>query len=196
MTGVTVVVPVKALDRAKRRLAPVLSPEARRRLVLEMLVQVLASAAGSRADALLVVTSDPEARATALAHGAEILEDRDDELNASLLAGFERCWTRGRSPLYLPADLPQLDTSTVDALLTAAREGHVVLAPAHDGGTNALLAPPSTPLAPRLGPRSFESHLAEANRRGYETQVFRARCLELDVDTPADLEAARSLAHP
>ena len=196
MTPVTFVIPVKALDRAKGRLAAVLSPEARRELVLDMLSRVLASAADSTADALLVVTSDAEARAAALAYGAEVLGDPENELNASVLAGFERCWTGGRIPLYLPADLPHIDTTTVDALLSAAREGNIVIAPAHDGGTNALLVPPSAPLAPRLGARSFDRHLAEAKRLGYETQVYRARALELDVDTPADLEAARSLTHP
>lgn len=191
-----VVVPVKTLERAKGRLAPVLSPRARRELVLEMLVSVLDSAAGSRADGLLVATSDPEVQAAARLRGAELVEDPHQDLNGCLLAGFERCWRRGHSPLYLPADLPHLDALTIDALLSEADERSVVVAPAHDGGTNALLAPPEAPLAPRLGPRSFDAHVAESRRLGYGLRVYRARALELDVDTPADLDAARTLAHP
>ena len=61
--GVWAVVPVKELDRAKERLAPVLPPERRRALMLAMLEDVLAALAAAPGLAgLAVVTVDAAAR--------------------------------------------------------------------------------------------------------------------------------------
>lgn len=196
---VTAVVPVKELGSAKSRLAKVLSPRARRSLVLDMLELLLSSVARSHVRATLVVTRDPDVVAAAKRFGAEVMVDRANELNVTLLAGFARCWEREQVPLYLPADLPNVDATAIDELLDEGRgEDCVVLAPAHDGGTNALMAPPAAPLPPRLGASSFERHLEEARRRGYETHVVESQALELDVDTPAELERVRlfARAHP
>src|SRR2546423_15352797 len=72
--GVWAVVPVKELDRAKERLAPVLPPERRRALMLAMLEDVLtALAATPGLDGLAVVTVDAVARRLAEHYGARII---------------------------------------------------------------------------------------------------------------------------
>ena len=62
------IVPVKSLGNAKQRLAGVLSVEARRRLMLVMLREVLTTLSGIDAiAAVMVVTPDPQAAELALA---------------------------------------------------------------------------------------------------------------------------------
>ena len=62
----------------------------------------------------------------------------------------------------------------------------------HGHGTNALrLAPPEV-LVPAFGPGSFARHAARAAAAGAAVRVAHAPSLELDVDTPGDLEALRA----
>ena len=60
------VVPIKELDGAKQRLAPLLSPAQRRALIEVMMGEVLQAVAGAKSLAgLMVVTLDPQATALA-----------------------------------------------------------------------------------------------------------------------------------
>ena len=64
-----VIIPVKRLSQAKRRLAPVLPPDARRQLMLVMLRDVLGTLAQvADVDTVLVVT--PDARVAQVARDA------------------------------------------------------------------------------------------------------------------------------
>ena len=186
---VTAVIPVKALAEAKSRLGKVLDTGRRQALVLDMLQHVLGVVRGSGVDRVLVVTRDPAVGVVAARHGADWFPAPADTLNASLGEVFRRCWERGQTPLYLPADLPRLGRSDVEALLDAgAGESTVVLSPAWDGGgTNALFAPASSRMEPHLGVRSFARHLALGKRLGISTVVHRSPALGLDIDTPEDL---------
>src|SRR5262249_28478254 len=66
----------------------------------------------------------------------------------------------------------------------------VVLAPDRLGtGTNALVVPAGVNFETKLGPNSFELHRREAARLGLPLFVCRLPCLQLVIDTPADLEA-------
>ena len=62
----------------------------------------------------------------------------------------------------------------------------------HGSGTNALLIAPPTVMAPAFGPGSFARHAALASAAGARVRVGRLPSLELDVDTPGDLEALRA----
>src|SRR5438105_13870928 len=77
------IVPMKPLEHAKARLAPMLSPEQRRALSLAMLTDVV-RAAGAL-DVVWVLNSDEDAAAVARAEGAEPRPDaaRGEGLNAS-----------------------------------------------------------------------------------------------------------------
>ena len=67
------IIPVKTLERAKQRLAPVLPAQVRRELVLAMLQSVLAAAAAAKGlSRILVVTPDQTVAALAPAKGAEV----------------------------------------------------------------------------------------------------------------------------
>jgi 2-phospho-L-lactate guanylyltransferase len=75
------IVPIKELDGAKQRLAPLLSPAQRRALIEVMMGEVLEAVAGAKSLAgILVVTLAPEAAAFASRLGARVVTDgaRDD----------------------------------------------------------------------------------------------------------------------
>jgi 2-phospho-L-lactate guanylyltransferase len=179
--GVLAIVPVKGLDGAKTRLSPVLSAEERARLVVTMLDRVLAAC--READAIertLLVT--PE---TGLGHGSgEVLHDAGTgHADAIALAlGDPRA---AGGALVVMADCPLVTPSSLDALAAAARP--LALAPARDGGVNALALRPVDGFRPRFGVRA-ETLLAAARWAGLEPSVVDDPLLAVDVDRPEDYE--------
>jgi 2-phospho-L-lactate guanylyltransferase len=190
------IVPVKALGEAKQRLAAVLPLAARRRLMLAMLRDVLATLAEvERIACVLVVTPDAEVADTAQRLGARVLrEDRCRGHSAAAMAGFAQALAGGAAQaLTVPADAPCVTPGELSRLLDAAHPGtgpSVVLVPAHDfDGTNAVLAAPPDAFPPRFGPGSFARHLAEAEALGLACRIVELPGLALDIDEPRDLAA-------
>lgn len=188
------IVPVKSLREAKQRLAGVLPPAARRRLMLAMLQDVLATLAQvERLGPVLVVTPDAEAADLARARGARVLlEQRARGHSAAAMAGFAHARVNGAAQaVALPADAPCVTPTEVRSLLDAAGSAispHVVLAPSHDrDGTNAVLAAPPDAFPVSFGPGSFARHLAVAETRGLHCRVIELAGLGRDVDDPRDL---------
>lgn len=175
------IVPVKGLDGAKTRLAPRLSADGRARLVVEMLDRVLAACA--EADAIertLLVTPDP-----GLARdGVDVLVDSGTgHADALALAlGDPRA---AAGALVVMADCPLVTSESLDALACSARP--LALAPARDGGVNALALAPVDGFVPRFGVPA-ETTLAEARAAGLEPVVVDDPTLALDVDLPEDYE--------
>lgn len=132
---VRALVPIKALDQAKSRLAGELPPRQRRWLVLGMLIHVLDTltrAAGIDEIVLLgPADTPPIAGIRAMIHGGEGLNA--DLARAVAQLDDTRLW------LVLAADLPDLAVADVEALLAATATHGVAIAPDHRGdGTNAL----------------------------------------------------------
>jgi 2-phospho-L-lactate guanylyltransferase len=94
--------------------------------------------------------------------------------------------------LLVPGDCPALAAEEVGALLTSAGPGVVVVPDRHGSGTNALLIAPPGAVEPAFGPGSFARHAALGAAAGVTVQVAQAPSLELDVDTPGDLDALRA----
>lgn len=187
------VIPVKRLDRAKRRLAPVLDGTARAELMLRMFDRVLAAMLGAPGIAgALVVSADAAVRARAAERGATALADPPDaDLNAALTAGA--VWLAGRGAaamLILPADLPLAESEDVMALLDAwAGEETMALVRAKDGeGTGALLCRLPCPFPLAFGPRSADRHLAAARGAHLLSQEIARPKLAFDLDDPQDLQ--------
>lgn len=141
----TIVVPVKSLDRAKSRLAPSLSRDARRELVLAMAADVVAVCRNTpQVSAVRVVGSDPEVAQLAGILGARFVGDpgrvstelgepvpaehgavSEDPLNTALdhaMAGVQ-------GPVgVITADLPELDARLLSRILdSAGRHRHSVV---------------------------------------------------------------------
>lgn len=186
------VIPLKRLDRAKSRLAGVLSPGERATLALSLAERTFAALCDSGVCARLVVVSpDTAALAWAEARGAVALAQPGAGLNAGLVLTRDWAVAQGATSLLVAlGDLPLLTAEETRRFVMGSRlhERVVALAPdrARDG-TNLLLARPAA-LAPfAYGRGSFARHQRMALRLGLHTVEFAAPGAAFDVDTPADL---------
>ncbi|HEY7004759.1 MAG TPA: NTP transferase domain-containing protein [Gaiellaceae bacterium] len=176
------VVPVKGRDGAKSRLAPLLQPEERSRLVLDMLERVLAACAEAKAiTGTLLVTPDPAFPPA----GTEILLDAGTGHAEAIALGLRDPRAR-EGALVVMADCPLASADSLDALARAADP--LALAPSRDGGVNALALCPLDGFVPPFGV-PVERTLAAARAAGLEPVVLEDPLLALDVDLPEDYEA-------
>jgi 2-phospho-L-lactate guanylyltransferase len=195
-------VPIRGLETAKTRLGGDLDAEERRDLVVDLLRRTLvATRDAHRIAGTIVVTMDPVAAGMARDHRAIGLVERAPGLNEAITAARSVAVARGATAvLVLPADLPAVSASAVDALVEAAESvaftssrGLVALVTdQHGSGTNALLVSPPGRIDPRFGPGSRDLHRAATAAAG-GTLVELEGPLALDVDTPDDLVAAEAL---
>ncbi|MBW3631796.1 MAG: 2-phospho-L-lactate guanylyltransferase [Chloroflexi bacterium] len=195
MSGrIVAVVPVRSLRDGKSRLAPVLAPEARERLVRYAAERVIRAAVDSGTiETVLVVSPDPEALAWAAELSPTVSTMPQPHhlpgLNGAIDAGREWARTLGATAIVsLFADLPLIGPGDIRAL--TGRPEAVVLGPDRRGeGTNALLlrlAGRGPEFRFAFGERSLVRHLEEARRLGVGVAVHNAAGIGFDLDTPGD----------
>jgi len=186
--------PIKDLRNAKKRLAGVLRPEERFGLAQAMLADAIRAASGiQRADKIFVITNYEPAMEAAAQCGWEILRE-EEQISESASVDFASrlCVDRGVTALLrLPLDLPLVQPSDIDELLAMECSAPaVVIVPSRDGtGTNAILRTPPALFPSHFGPDSFAKHRSEAERAGARIIVRRNERLEMDVDDESDLHA-------
>jgi 2-phospho-L-lactate guanylyltransferase len=141
------IIPVKPFNRAKSRLAPILSPEQRAALAEHMFrhsLEILSSV--KQIGGVLVVSRDTKALGIAHDyHVQTVHESGTPELNAALLRASQVIGLQGADGvLVLPADVPFVNAEDIEQLLHLGRYNTtVVLAPdRHEDGTNALVVNP------------------------------------------------------
>jgi len=184
--------PVKDLKNAKKRLMSVLTPEERFGLAEAMLADTIRAVQGARAaEKIFVVTNYGPVMDLAGKNGWEVLrEERQISESDSVDVASRICEERGvQSLLRLPLDLPLVQPGDIDELLNVeCASPALVIVPSRDGtGTNAMLRTPPTLFPSHFGNGSFAKHLAEAGRAGARIIVRRNSRLEMDVDDEADL---------
>ncbi len=181
--SIAAIVPVKDFDRAKRRLAPVLSDAAREELVRAMLEDVLAAlAAARRIEAVFVVGHD----AALDGFGVPVIREAANRgYNEAVAVALADRRIGGLPAVALvPGDLPLATADEIDRLAAPIEAPGLRIVPARDGqGTNGLLMAPPGVIATRFGPGSFERHRAALER----VEVLDAPGLAFDIDTPQDL---------
>jgi 2-phospho-L-lactate guanylyltransferase len=183
--GVLAVVPVKGRDGAKTRLASLLAPAERARLVREMLERVLeACEEASAITGTLLVTPDPGFAPAGIAVLQDAGTGHADAVEVAL-----RDPRAQNGAVVVMADCPLATGGALDAL--AARAQPLALAPSADGGVNALALRQVNGYLPRMGV-PLEGSLLAARRAGLDPVVVRDPRLALDVDTPKDYEALLS----
>ena len=188
---------MKPLAESKTRLSPHISPERRAALSLDMLSWVVGVLGESRVERVVVIGGDDEVKAASLAGGAEWVADEYLDLNKAVLHAFEMAWREGKAAAYLPADLPLLTALDVDGAIEASADGaFLTICPAHDGGTNGLIAPPGVGFYPRLGSDSFARHKELADELGIEMRERRSAGFDRDVDTIDDLRRCVRMGAP
>jgi 2-phospho-L-lactate guanylyltransferase len=183
-----VLIPVNRLDRAKGRLAPLLTEAEREELSL-ITAETVAHAAGAAA---VILTADPRVRERMAGRYRVLDEDPAVAgLNAQLEAAIARLRADGTIAdrlLILHADLPLVRGWTIETLdAEDPGPGSAVLVRSADGGTNALLLHPPGRFPLAYGPGSFERHAAAARAAGMRVIESDNRELKLDLDTPADV---------
>jgi 2-phospho-L-lactate guanylyltransferase len=190
------VLPIKNFTEAKQRLETVLTPGPRRALAEAMFSDVLTALRRSHAvEDILVVTRDNGGQQIAGGHGALVLDDEEPGHNPAALLGVQYALEHEyERVLLVPGDCPMLDPRELDALVARAHEvpSALIVPDRHGTGTNALLLTPPDALAPAFGPDSCERHVANAEAAGTTAEVIEVASLELDIDTPEDLEVLRA----
>ena len=186
--------PVKDLNNAKKRLTGVLTPEERFALAEAMLADTIRAVRGVElAEKIFVVTNYEPAMRVAQESGWEILrEERQISESDSVDAASMICEDRGVTALLrVPFDVPLVQASDIDELLAVqCEEPALVIVPSRDGlGTNAILRMPPALFPSHFGEGSYAKHVGEAERVGARVILRRNTRLEMDVDDEADLRA-------
>jgi 2-phospho-L-lactate guanylyltransferase len=184
--------PIKNLRNAKKRLIGVLTPEERFGLAQAMLADTIRAVQGvRRADKIFVVTNYEPAMRIAEENGWEILrEDHQISESDSVDAASRLCELRGVTGLLrVPLDVPLVKAVDIDDLLSIECQAPaLVIVPSRDGmGTNAILRMPPALFPSHFGTGSFVKHVGEAERIGARVIFRRNVRLEMDVDDEADL---------
>ncbi len=196
---IAALVPAKALDDAKTRLAALLSENERRGLALAMLTDVLkALREVPRLDLIAVVSPDEDVLDHARKQGAEAIAEPANShgINPALTYALGAISARGVGALLVVlADVPAVTSAEIASLLAALPEGRgAVICPSTAGGTSALALRPPDAMAFHFGPDSFAAHTREAETRGLPTRILRIDSLVRDIDEPDDLR--HLISHP
>ncbi|MFB9887396.1 2-phospho-L-lactate guanylyltransferase [Balneatrix alpica] len=192
-----IVIPMKDPSQAKQRLEGYLSADERAELALTLFEQTLAFLGCHLPQyPVLVVTASTSISERAQRYGAQVLQQSGNHgLNQAAASAAQWAKEQGyQAQLLLPADIAQLDKDELQHLLSQAG-CQVVLAPAHDLGTNALLTSPPDVLPFCFGPGSSLLHRQQAEQRGLRFVQLELPHLAEDLDTPADLQQLAAARH-
>ena len=196
-TELVAVVPVRGLPAGKRRLAALLDVDERNALVLAMLDDVVAAlAAAESVDRIAIASRDAAARDEAARLGVDFLDQTELKLGYNRAVQFaQEALVDSDAILIVPADVPLITPDAIDLMVATAPDGPaVVVAPAHDGGTNGLFLRPPDVITPQFGPSSARAHQQSAAAAGEMGVPFREARIDVwafDLDTPSDLRWLR-----
>jgi 2-phospho-L-lactate guanylyltransferase len=190
------IVPFKALEAAKQRLANFLSPAERRDLMLAMARDVLAALCqSSRLSGVLIVSRTTEADALARAFSTERFSESPD---ADLPGALRQAGNHLREHfgadgvMVIPADVPLITAAEIDQILEIHDSGSsaaavAVIPDSENLGTNCLVLSPPDAIEFIFDGRSFRPHVDAAFARGITPRILPMRGFQLDIDTADDL---------
>ena len=180
--NVVAVVPLRLGAPRKSRLASCLSPVEREKLADQLFTHVTSVVSNHPGVTRVIVLSPVRPQSSIVRWRA----DRGRGLNAELEA--LRKELRAEDLLVLHADLPLLAAQDVTAMISAARQTGVSIAPDHrETGTNAVAIQNERSFPFAFGSGSLAAHVAAT---GGETSLVRRIGLALDIDLPEDLDLA------
>jgi 2-phospho-L-lactate guanylyltransferase len=192
---IAAIVPAKALDQAKGRLAALLSESERRDLALAMLEDVVrALQAADEIDSVTVISPDDAVLDVARGLDANALPEPATVrgINQALSYALDSISPGPDAVVVVLADVPLITPGDVQAAIAALPERGLAICPSHDNGTSLLAMRPAGLIPFRFGPKSFSLHKREAAARGVPAEVLRIDSLARDIDTPDDLRAIAS----
>ena len=179
---VGVLIPVKAFDAAKGRLAEALDPRARAVLARQMATNVVTAAAPLP---VAVVCDDDQVADWARSMGADVLRVDRPGLNRAVEAGVALLSAEGFARVIVAhAALPR-----ARRLAHCASTRGITLVPdRHLDGTPVIVVPTNAGFRFAYGPGSYAAHVAMAERLGLPWRSLRDPDLAWDVDGPDDLQ--------
>ncbi|UYM05706.1 2-phospho-L-lactate guanylyltransferase [Solicola gregarius] len=187
----SVIVPAKAADRAKTRLAPAyggLRPAMARAFALD----TIRAAGDCDRVALVIVVSDDDVLADKVRdrHAVRLVADPGLDLNAAIRAGADVA-PPGDRVAVIPADLPALTGPTLATALSLAEPyERAVVADGEGVGTTLLSARTPARLRPAFGQGSLGVHKAGG---AVVIDLRTDSALRRDVDVPRHLTEAAML---
>ena len=186
------IVPVKTFDRAKQRLANVLTEAERRALMLAMARDVLTClSTTNQLNGILIVSRATEADALAETFATErFCESPDANLAQALTQATEHLVTHfhAQGVVVVPADVPGINAQELDDILTQ-HDQVTILPDTENIGTNALICSPPLCMPYIFDGKSFKPHVDSAFAVGITPRVVPNTQFSLDIDTPDDLAA-------
>lgn len=186
------IIPCKRLERAKQRLAGILSPMERSALVTAMLKDVLITVKNtSEIKGILVTSSDCRLRKIAANYQAKPFTYRSGKgLSIALTEASNHLSRLGASSLVvISSDLPLITSDSLSDVLSAiSNRPSLAAVPAdRDAGTNVLALRPPGIIPFLYGPKSFSRHINIAQKVSVKTTIIERPELGLDIDEPIDL---------
>jgi len=189
---IAAIVPAKALDHAKGRLAALLTEHERRSLSLVMLSDVLnALHAAQSVERVFVVSPDHEILRDADRFGAEGIAQPPSlsGINEALKHALRVISLESPSALLVVlGDVPAVSPAEIESIIAELpHDVGAVISPSRAEGTSALALRPPDAMEFRFGPDSFAQHEHEASARGVPLKTIRLDSLLHDIDEPEDL---------
>jgi 2-phospho-L-lactate guanylyltransferase len=125
-----------------------------------------------------------------------VVIDAAQGLSRAFEAGCQYAAARGHcEAMLLPADLPLLTVSDLEAMIEAGRRSGAALASDRAGaGTNGLYLPLPLPFSLAYGKGSSLLHAAACGHAGLVMSLLERPGLSFDVDSPSDLEGLAGYA--
>jgi len=177
------IVPVNDPLRGKQRLSGLFPADVRAQLVKAMLLDVLdACARASTLEDVLILTPN----AAIAPAGCSVMID-PGQGHAHAIETALRTQRDAAGVLVLMADCPLVTGEALDELASAATP--LAIAPAQDGGTNALAMKPGNLLQPAFGvPGSSAVTMAAARKLGVRPKLVQTLEFAIDLDDSRDIE--------
>ncbi len=181
MDNCGVLIPIKAFDSAKIRLASVLNPSERADLSRSLAEGVIKACIGVPA---WVICEDQQVEGWALQMGAQVIRNPHAGLNEAAQVGLGTLAKLG----IKKAIVTHADLINPEGLLSLFEHNGIVLVPdRHRDGTNVIGLPPNIDFSFKYGPGSFARHKAEAERFSLPVTIIENTHLGFDIDNPDDL---------
>ncbi|NRB41463.1 MAG: 5-amino-6-(D-ribitylamino)uracil--L-tyrosine 4-hydroxyphenyl transferase CofH [Pseudomonadales bacterium] len=186
------VLPVKAFDLAKQRLAAVINDQQRRQLAQAMFEDVVAGLKNTPEISTIIVVS-ADAQVLSLAHdlGLQTLVESETcvDLNGAVTEALAYVAAQGQShAMVLHADLPLAKGTELSLLCQAYSPGSLAMVSDNQAdGTNVLICPLPLSFDLAYGVNSFSAHQDAAKKSQIISEVFHYKSLALDIDRCEDL---------
>jgi 2-phospho-L-lactate guanylyltransferase len=181
---------VKRLDTAKSRLASRFSDPDRLSIAAALFEDSLDLCRRTTHLRWWVVSDDQDVVDSARALGFEAMKDTGSGLNDAITTSARALTELGATSVtVLPCDVPLATPEDLLDITDTGELSDIVVVPSEgDGGTNALYLRPPEVIAPLFGPGSLSRHVHAAETASLRCSVLPLERLELDLDTPDDID--------